>query len=261
MAYQTQLTQWLYKNKSALNAQFKELNWAQDYGMPIYDFQTQISYNDITVRGRGIDLNRHVAFEKSIAESVEFLICLFNGVQSSGTAVGSGFDPSFHAQHECLERYFLNYHLKHNLGFAKLEHESQLVKDFSRKNPNMEINFYKMNTEENFQGVICKVGNPQKLITSFGFALSEDQNTSIEKSFLEALPNMAWLEKNKTNIDKNIWQLQPEFVTKINSLIQAPASKKIRTPKLVEVRLNQPEEEIWVTAPFQIVRYEAKGEV
>ena len=120
MANKTPLASWLYSKRQELNPKFKEFNWPTRVFPGVFDFATTITWNGIESNGRGVDSQREIALEKSVAEAIERLICKSIGFDSVGFALAGTHDPEDHAKFEAMERYFLNIHLEEKIPFYQI---------------------------------------------------------------------------------------------------------------------------------------------
>lgn len=260
MANHTPLASWLYSKRTELNARFREFNWPSKIFPGVFDFETTISWRGIEANGRGVDSSREIALEKSVAEAIERLICLTLGFDSVGFAIAGTHDPSQHAKNECLERFFLNEHLKKgttlynvNVDFPEAEKLKLLV-------PTAEVSFYRMNTPKNLFGIACRVHLADSKKSSLGFALSEILDHAARRSFLEALPNFAWLASDeKLELNELPWHLKTDFVERLESLfseIEGLQAEQMKSPALTSIELNLTSLPILEGAPIQTARYQ-----
>ncbi len=223
MAHKTPLAQWLYLNKSELRPVLTEFKGTGEISPGLYDFSTKVGWNDIVIEGRGVDKARDVAFEKSVAECIERIICFEKNINSVGLAVsGPGHCSRTHAKNELFERFYLNEHLTKKLSFKKISVENSVARLFLKLNPNCKAEYFQMQTPIQYSGIVCRISNNDK--SAFGFALSESLEDSLRRSFLEAIPSFAWLadttEKN-TSFNESPWQISKEFISKISPLLDS----------------------------------------
>ncbi len=228
MAHKTPLAQWLYLNKSELRPVLTEFKGTGEIAPGLYDFSTKVVWNDIAVEGRGVDEARDVAFEKSVAECIERIICVEKNINSVGLAVsGPGHCPRTHAKNELFERFYLNEHLTKKLSFKKISVENTVAEHFLKLNQNCKAEYFQMQTPNQHSGIVCRISNDDK--SAFGFALSESLEDSLRRSFLEAIPSFAWLaataEKN-TLFNELPWQISKEFVSKISPLLDSDSKNE-----------------------------------
>lgn len=244
MAHKTPIANWLYKNRDQFQAQFKELNWPSSYGITIFDFVTTIKFNDQIIEGRGVDAYREVALEKSVSEAIERYICLSMDFSSVGFSVSGVIDTEIHALNELYERYYLDQHIKNKIPLFNLE--SRFKKDgsipnFEDKN-NLIVDHYIMNTPDAKFGLVCRISSIDRSKIAFGFSLSQNIESAIDKSFFEALPNYAWLNATPNNNEQTIpWQISSDFVEELNSLLFDQKYKidfNFPEPKIVPVDVN-----------------------
>lgn len=222
MAHKTPLAHWLYINREKFCAQFKELNWPKSYGLDVFDFVTTIQINGQFFEGRGVDTYREIALEKSVSEAIERYICISLGFDSVGFSVSGVIDTEVHAQNELLERYYLAQHLKNKTPLFNLENKSlkdDSIRKFEEKN-NLAVEHYVMNTPNNMFGLVCRIRSLDFNRITFGFSLNQNIEHAIDKSFLEALPNYAWLDQKSNDSKNNIpWHISEEFTDELNSLL------------------------------------------
>lgn len=264
MANKTPLATWLYSKRTELNPRFREFKWPSKILPGIFDFSTTIVWNGIEAEGRGVDARREVALEKSVAESIERLICKINGFDSVGFAVAGTHDPTSHAHFEALERHFLDRHIESRLPFQFIESSEKISKEFQSLNVGAEVLFYRMATPKNLFGVVCSIGS-SKHANSLGFALSESLEDSSRRAILEALPNYAWLNDKDTNVgyghtDSVPWHVGADFLAKINPLLKVTDESQIRLsrfelPKLQRVDIPIAAISILKDAPIQTARF------
>ena len=209
MAHKTPLAHWLSTHREKFGAQFKELSWPKSYGVDVFDFVTAIKINDQTFEGRGVDTFREIALEKSVSEAIERYICIILGFDSVGFSVSAVIDTKIHSENELLERYYLDQHLKNKTPLFNFE-----------KNNNLAVEHYVMNTPNNMFGLVCRIRSLDYSKITFGFSLDQNMESAINKSFLEALPNYAWLDQKSNDSHQNIpWHISAEFTEDLNSLL------------------------------------------
>jgi hypothetical protein len=210
MAHKTPLAHWLYINRENFSAQFKELSWPISYGVDVFDFATTIKINDQIFEGRGVDTFRDVALEKSVSEAIERYICISLDFSSVGFAVSAVIDTKNHAENEFLERYYLDQHLKNKTPLFNLENKflkDDSIRKFEEKNK-LAVEHYIMNTPNNMFGLVCRIRSLEFDKIAFGFSLNQSMELAINKSFLEALPNYAWLDQKSNDSHQNIpWHI------------------------------------------------------
>jgi len=264
MANKTPLATWLYSKRTELNPRFREFNWPGKFLPGLFDFSTTIVWNGIQAEGRGVDARRGIALEKSVAESIERLICKTDGFDSVGFAVAGTHDPTLHAQFEALERYFLEQHIESRSPFQFIESSEAFSKEFRSLNVGAEISFYRMATPENLFGLVCSIASPNHA-NSLGFALSESLEDSFLRATLEALPNYAWLNDKDSDVgyegaESIPWHVGADFLAKINPLLKitnAPENRicTFEIPKLQKVDVPHSTISILRDAPIQTARF------
>lgn len=222
MAHKTPLAHWLYIHREKFCAQFKELNWPKSYGVDVFDFSTTIKINDQIFEGRGVDIFRDIALEKSVSEVIERYISISLGFDSVGFSVSGVIDTKVHAYNELLERYYLNQHLKNMTPLFNLENKflkDDSIQKFEEKNT-LTVEHYIVNTPNNMFGLVCRIRSKNFNKIAFGFSLNQNLESAINKSFLEALPNYAWLDQKSNDSKQNIpWHISEEFTDELNSLL------------------------------------------
>lgn len=239
MAYKNAITRWLLNNKHLMALSFTQYDWPSNYLQGVYDFSAQIDFNGIQSEGRGIGFNPELALEKASAEAIERYICQKLKISSVGVAVSGANSSLDHASLEALERYYLNKHLKQEIPLHQIDEVlyldfkiATILKDFKlqnnlkKLNKKTEVFFFRMQTPNDLFGIVCVIRSIGELemrwekIYSYGFSVSKHFNHSLEKAFLEALPNfIALLENRYRNHLKKPWHLSLDFSEKINSLL------------------------------------------
>ncbi|MBL7557085.1 MAG: hypothetical protein JNM24_14770 [Bdellovibrionaceae bacterium] len=262
MAHKTPLAAWLYLNRSKLDPKFTEFKGTGEFLPGLFDFSTRITWNGVELEGRGVDERREIAFEKSVAECIERIICVEKNITSVGLAVsGEGHNPDSHARFEALERYYLNEHLQKRTYLKKIEFKNNLVETFLSSTPDCNVEFFKMLTPNHLHGLVCRISGANR--NAFGFALSESSHDSERRSFLEAIPSFAWL---KTNADaemknQNIpWQISNDFISNISPLLGDSSTQHLQNliiPNLVFEKIDYSKIKILNTLSMNSVRYTA----
>lgn len=260
MANKTPLAAWLYLNRSKLDPKFTEFKGTGELLPGLFDFSTRISWNGVELEGRGVDERREIAFEKSVAECIERIICVEKNITSVGLAVsGEGHDPDTHARFEALERCYLNEHLRKRFNFNKIESKNSIVESFLNKNPDFKVEFFKMLTPNHLHGLVCRISGANRV--AFGFALSESSHDSERRSFLETIPSFAWLKENDDAElrNKNIpWQISIDFISNISPLLGESSTQylqKLIFPNLVFEKIDYSNIRILNTISMSVVRY------
>lgn len=264
MAHKTPLASWLYSNRNSLGTVFKEFNWPRQYLPDVFDFSTKILFDGIEAEGRGVDSIREIALEKSASEAIERLICKVLKFNSVGLALTGSFDPSPHARFEALERYFLDYHIDHQIDFELVRETNSLAEQFRLLNPKTKLSFYRMATTLEFYGVVCVIESSVGSAIALGFALSESLNISLRRSLFEALPNFTWLldqSKVECRTQEGIpWHIGEKFLDKIKPLLKANQISEsqiihIESPPLEKLGVNYSQIEALRMAPIQLARF------
>lgn len=257
MANHTPLATWLYSKRIKLNARFREFNWPERIFPGVFDFETKISWNGIEADGRGVDSQREIALEKSVAEALERLVCRTLEFDSVGFAIAGTHDPSQHAKFERLERFYLEEHLKNVNPFSKLNFEYPECAKLKEFSSSAEIDFYRMATESDLYGIVCRIETPGK--TSLGFALSDSIEQSIRRAFFEALPSYAWMVSDEElELRELPWHLRPSFLEKMNALFSDSRKKvlaPLQSPQLALIELDLSPLPILSDAPMKMARY------
>jgi hypothetical protein len=262
MAHKTPLAAWLYLNRSKLDPKFTEFKGTGEFLPGLFDFSTRINWNGVELEGRGVDERREIAFEKSVAECIERIICVEKNITSVGLAVsGEGHDPNSHARFEALERHYLNEHLQRRIYLKKIEFKNNLVQAFLSNNPDCKVEFFKMLTPNHLHGLVCRISGVNR--NAFGFALSESSHDSERRSFLEAIPSFAWLKANADAKMKNQnipWQISNDFISNISPLLGDSFIKHLQIlifPNLVFEIIDYSNIRILNTISMSAVRYTA----
>lgn len=258
MAYKNPLATWLFSQRTIFFPNFTELDWPMRFGPGLFDFSTQIKLGNILVNGRGVDSDREIALEKSVAEAIERLICTKLKISSVGVAISGAESSETHARFEALERYFLNTHLEKEIPFSKID--SFVIQDklisIQRHRPQSKVMFYQMAISKELYGVVCII--KEGGIISPGFALSLDLESSMRRSYLEALPNFARLiENTNEKIPSEFWHIQTSFIEKLTSLLTSSYSSTqvIETPSLVQQNLDLNNIPELLNCPIKPVRF------
>lgn len=264
MALKTPLAAWLYLNRSKLDPIFTEFKGSGELLPGLFDFSTRINWKGVELEGRGVDERREIAFEKSVAECIERIICVEKNINSLGLAVsGEGHNPDSHAKFEALERYYLNEHLQKRIYLKKVESRNSLVETFLGNNPDCKVEYFKMLTPNHLHGLVCWISGSNRY--AFGFALSESSHDSKRRSFLEAIPSFAWL---KTNTDSDLrnqnipWQISNDFISNISPLLGNSSTQKLQNltfPNLVFEKIDYSNIKILNTLSMNAVRYTVKA--
>lgn len=262
MAHQALASAWLYKNKETFQVRFNEMSWPKKYDIPFFDLEVTAEFNNQKMVGRGVDANRSLALEKASSELIENTVCLINHVDSVGVSISSYINYEAHAKSEALERYYLDQHLQKKISFKLESFDSGFLVDDIINKLNLDVVFYRFNTESENFGYICKVANKKSSkIASYGFALSHEKIKSIEKSFIEALPNYLFIFENSNRVDKLPWQLTTDFRTKIEPLLQNDFnSDLIFAPIIAKNELNVPDFIKESDFPYQIIKFKIEKE-
>lgn len=260
MANKTPLASWLYSKRQELNPKFKEFNWPARVFPGVFDFATIITWNGIESNGRGVDSQREIALEKSVAEAIERLICKSVGFDSVGFALAGTHDPEDHAKFEAMERYFLNKHLEEKIPFYQIAFENEDIQKFRSANAEAKIEFYRMQTPRHIFGIVCAMKSKQT--TALGFGLSESFEKSIQRSMFEALPNYAWLtDEVKSLAEKMPWHIEPNFFSKMEPLLSNQFNQAVvaefALPTLTQIEVLKSQLSILADAPIQLARFSA----
>lgn len=260
MAHKTPLAAWLYLNRSVLAPTFTEFRGTGELVPGLFDFSTKIVWEGAEIEGRGVDDRREIAFEKSVAECIERIICAVKNINSVGLAVSGGSHcPEAHAKFEALERFYLDEHLKKRMPLTEIKSEFLLTSSFLDINSECEVRFFKMATPTNLYSLVCQIADTER--KSFGFAMSDSMENSQRRSFLESIPSFCWL-KNKNELNQSVssvpWQISKEFISKIGPLLGSiPVNdfRKSFLPNLVSEKVNYSDIPILKSAPLKVSKY------
>ncbi|OYZ24208.1 MAG: hypothetical protein B7Y39_01935 [Bdellovibrio sp. 28-41-41] len=272
MANQNKLAHWLYSNKSVFNPKFTELDWTTTYFPGLYDFATKITFGEKIAEGRGIDLDRVLALEKSVSEAIERLIFYRTQKSFLGFAVGGRNGADNHAYCEALERYFIFSHLKDQVSFKKIymnlasSNSKSEFAEFLKRMPDVNVSFYAMAASAPYFGIVCQIvmNNSFDIL---GFALTDNLEESVTKSFREALANFAWyhstqssLSTNSDNSFKNPAHMGTEFLSKIIPLLgKNDTELSIPIPELERTEIDLDDFYEFKNCPITPVGYRVKG--
>lgn len=269
MANKTPLATWLYSKRQELNPCFQEFNWPSKILPGLFDFSTTIIWNGIEAEGRGVDALREIALEKSVAESIERLICKIEGFDSVGFAVAGTHDPSLHARFESLERYFLEQHIESRSPFQFIESSEPILKKFRSLNSGADMSFNKMATPDELVGIVCSITSSNNT-RSLGFALSESLEDSLRRATFEALPNYAWLNDQNSDIvhhnsESKPWHIGDDFLSKISPLLRSRDGHEnhialFDLPKLQKFDVPYSAISILKDAPIKAARFIVQGD-
>lgn len=256
MAHQTLASAWLYSNRSAFDVQFFEKGWPKKYDFPYFDFEVVGIVSGEKRIGRGVDRARDVALEKASAEFLENLICLDNQVSSVGASLTSyqGFEK--HALNEAYERYYLDQLLELEIPLLRQQTRSKYSSGLTLS---PQIEFYKFNGAYEQHGILCKISQEDKNFNSYGFSYSNSIDVSLEKSFIEALPNFLYLNEKGEN-ELLPWQLTQDFNNRICPLLldELPGnfiSKSIAVPVFEKTELKTPVFMEKLDFPFKVIKF------
>lgn len=263
MANQAPLASWLYSKRTELSARFKEYSWPARVFPEVFDFETKISWGSVEAIGRGVDFSREVALEKSVAESIERLICQTLGFSSVGFAVAGGsFDPSLHAKFEALERFHLNKHLSEKIKLHRLDVNKLSLNGMDSFLERFTADFYRMRTVSGIYGVVCRLSTREMKSVSFGFSLSDHQERSMQKAFFEALPGFAWLTSGEELEANSLpWQIETGFVQRMDHLLadEEQFVSEISLPELSNESVDCSKIPVLLDAPLRTARFVLEG--
>lgn len=258
MANKTPLAAWLYSNRSELKPRFIELDWPRRWLPELFDFVTEIEWQGLRVEGRGVDENREIALEKSVSESIERLICARLNISSEGVAVSAALDPSTHARNELLERYYLKEHLRLRRAFIEISPEQVVFPQYSLRGNKPNVSFSRMATPSQVHGIVCSITSIEGQTKSCGFALDSDLGAAFRRSFLEAVPNFAWLSEEPLS-DVVPWQIEKAFSENLESLLNSGRSELsadvIDVPRTMEDELNFRHITPLIDSPLRVARW------
>lgn len=228
MVNKNAITHWLITHKDLFKLAYKQYDWPDRYSLELYDFSCYIGFENIKSEGRGTSTNPDLAIEKASAEAIERYICLKLNIPSVGVAVSGEKSALAHAQNEALERYYLNNHLelkwtlkKVDLANHSIDSLSALLNKLTSSFKMVNIDFYQMHTPPDKIGVICSIQHLETNFYSFGFSFNSEHSTGLEKSFLEAIPNIGAInnEINSGDLNMRPWHLSDDFKARLLPLL------------------------------------------
>lgn len=260
MAHKTPLATWLYLNRSVLAPTFTEFKGTGELVPGLFDFSTKIMWQGTEIEGRGVDNRREIAFEKSVAECIERIICAAKNINSIGLAVSGGSHcPQTHAQFEALERFYLDEHLEKKIQLSEVKSDVILANTFLAMNPECEVRFFQMATPTNLYGLVCQISDAER--KSFGFALSDSMENSQRRSFLESIPSFCWLKNKKEFNHSELsvpWQISKEFIAIISPLLGTTLVNNFCNsylPTLIAEEINYSNIPILKSAPLKVSKF------
>jgi hypothetical protein len=119
-----------------------------------------------------------------------------------------------------------------------------------------------MNTPVGYYGIGCLLELNNK--SSIGFSFSYGAVKSIEKAFIEALPNLFWLQDGDIKNDDLPWHLQSGFLEKIKQLLK-PTEMNLKTemvlPEIVGHKIDLSGHDLLSTAPIEVISFRIKDEI
>lgn len=208
-------------------------------------------------------MHREVALEKAVSEAIERLICQSLGFNSVGFAVAGTHDPSTHAKHEALERYYLNRHLEKGISLVRVEPKPLTLGAWDSFSKNSSAVFYRMRTIRGLFGIVCRLSSKDDEAVSFGFALSESLENGVQRSLFEALPSFAWLVSGEDLSEHAMpWHIDRNFVSKLDSLLSQDGefiSDADDLPNLRQSPVSISEISVLADAPLKAVRFIVEG--
>lgn len=251
----------LYSVKDSIGLRITEYEWPNDYNLNYFDFAVSFDYFGQSFIGRGIDQLESIGIEKAASEALEKLVCYTNKTDTVGLSVGIGYDCDKHAKFEAFERFYLSEHIEKKIRLTKHSiSSSDLINNFKESNSDIEFNFFKMATPIDQYGMICVLKNGKS--RSAGFAYSDNEKSAFEKSFVEALPNLAKIAKNDSLPAEIPWHLKTEFIDQIELLANTDSNssvKKIEHPVLNEISINLDEILFLKESKIRVSKYLAKS--
>lgn len=253
------LLNWLYEHKNSLNLKISLASWPEQARLDLYDVEMSIQYKEKIFFGRGVDKIESIAIKKAASEVVERLLCSELSISSTGIAIKvdseSFFDADLHAKNETLERYFLKLHLDNNIRFLNVFPESELISNFKKQHPSVEVSFFKLNSSVDCFSYGCLI--QEEAVVSTGFSAEQDSLKAIEKSFIEALPNFYLLIENSIDDSEKPWHLKASFINQVTSLVGTQGENTyLPEPIFMKIDLNLKEHPLLKTAPISATKYE-----
>lgn len=204
MAHCKKLNKWFLDHASKLDLKIGKGEWISKWCPGHFDFKAEISINESTFIGRGVDSNMDIAFSKACVEAMERAVCFEHNLRSSGVA--GHFDRDLakeNAKNELIERdaFLCHYLSKYPFElFKPIQNESidydNIINRLAKSG--IEIKFLKT-TSANLKISLCLavLDNGGAII---GLAASEAVQQATEKSFFECLINtVSYLDGNSTD--------------------------------------------------------------
>ncbi|MCB0351817.1 MAG: hypothetical protein KDD38_11580, partial [Bdellovibrionales bacterium] len=175
---------------------------------------------------------QETALEKASSEAIEHLICDKLKIGSVGFAISGESSAEIHAQHEALERYFFNEHIRLNISFQLVQNPDsplynsalRLSEEFKILNTDAHVTFYKMSTPEQFLGVVCSITLKSKLPEFLGLSLGTNPEHVSRHALCEALANYARKKDSPETFDvdvekdKNLWACNKKTLQSVSHL-------------------------------------------
>lgn len=210
MANSKEIGSWLIANSEHLNLTVKNATWIKDW-LPQYShISVEITVNGNTVLGSSIDKSSDMAFVKAGAEAIERLVCVENGIHSTGVASHIDYESAkCNAKNELLERDSFLSHFFGNVPFSEVSSkyiESQSFVNISNKLDSLgiDLKIVRLKSHVDMHGFacFCTPSNPEMSFSSvIGLSYSSSEEESFYKSILECLPAMVWYLNNKTELE------------------------------------------------------------
>jgi ribosomal protein S12 methylthiotransferase accessory factor YcaO len=217
MANQESLTQWIYTNRHKLFFSAKDFDWAQQKGVPLFDFEVRLTIDGYSGVGRGSDFDQNTAFSKGVAEAVERAVCASLKISTTGVAAHTTTHLArANARLEALERYAFKTHLENEQKFIPLQ--AGLTKFLV---PGMR--FFRMGLPHPYHAVICFLSEGSE--SFLGLACDVESTNARDKAALEVLRNYTAFQSDADRFrqavkeDPNLWSCQRDFLADVQDLL------------------------------------------
>lgn len=227
MAYQAvSAAEWLLSKRTELDVKFLEFNWANAYGVPLFDFEVSLFGRHV---GRGTSFDQALAFEKAATEALERLVCFENGISTEGVAAHPFFEVAKqNASLEALERHLFNEHLVAKQPFIHTKAEPTSVNlAVVIEGLGAAVTWMKMRSVAGHESSVCLIQKQDRRFLGLGFG--EDAGEVQMHAGIEALRNLAayceapvdFVEQTKVNSD--LWSCSCIFFAKHEDVFRAAA--------------------------------------
>lgn len=214
--------EWLFLNRSKLDAKFHEFSWSDPWGLSLFDFEVSLMGGRHS--GRGTAKTEDLAMAKAVSEAIERLVCAELNISTQGVAAHPlKVEAELNAFNESLERTLFQHHLRNEIPFLDQVPSPEVANLFvSIEKMGGAISLQKMLPAIGNESCVCVIRKNNQNFLGLGFG---ESSAFVQwGAIIEALRNFATYCKGpddfvqQTKLNSDLWSCDSRFFEEHSAL-------------------------------------------